>query len=375
MKPSVDIVSDLSTINPIDWDRLVHPDDPFCTHAFLATLESSGSVGGRSGWQPCHVVVKEDNTLIAAMPLYLKTNSYGEYIFDWGWADASERAGIPYYPKLVSAVPFTPATGDRLLIHPEYSRQELEPVLINVAMQLAEQVNAHSIHWLCIQNPTPPTTHLHRRETLQFHWNNPGVSSFDDWLQLFKTKDRKKMRAERRKAHSGVDRIECVKGVDLTTEQIATIWNCYRDTISRKWGQPYMQKGFFTALQESIAPLVIVFFAYKNEQIIASSLCFQRGKHLYGRYWGATEDIDSLHFELCYHQPVEYCIQHGLTKFEAGAQGEHKLKRGLLATSVHSWHWLEHPGLHHGVGEFLQDEIEATQRSIAHYNAHSPLKT
>ena len=374
MKPSVDIVPDLSTINSIDWDRLVHPNDPFCTHAFLLTLESSGSVGGRSGWQPCHVVVKEGDQLIAGMPLYLKTNSYGEYIFDWGWADASERAGIPYYPKLVSAIPFTPATGDRLLVHPEYSRQELEPVLINVAMQLAEQLNAHSIHWLCTSGATPPSPNLHRRETLQFHWNNPDVSSFEDWLQLFKTKDRKKIRAERRKAHCGVDRIECVKGIDLNTEQISMIWNCYRDTISRKWGQPYMKKGFFEALKESLAPLTRVFFAYKNEKIVASSLCFERGKHLYGRYWGATNDIDSLHFELCYHQPIEYCIQHGLTKFEAGAQGEHKLKRGLLATSVYSWHWLEHPGLHHGVGEFLQDEIEATQRNIAHYNAHSPLK-
>ena len=135
-----------------------------------------------------------------------------------------------------------------------------------------------------------------------------------------------------------------------------------------------MQKAFFEALKESLAPLTRVFFAYKNGHIVASSLCFQRGKHLYGRYWGATDDIDSLHFELCYHQPIEYCIQHGLTKFEAGAQGEHKLKRGLLATSVYSWHWLEHPGLHHGVGEFLQDEIEHTQRNITHYNAHSPLK-
>ena len=162
--------------------------------------------------------------------------------------------------------------------------------------------------------------------------------------------------------------------LDLTTEQISMIWNCYRDTISRKWGQPYMQRGFFEALKGSLAPLVRVFFAYKNGNIIASSLCFTRGNHLYGRYWGATEDIDSLHFEMCYHQSIEYCIKHGLTKFEAGAQGEHKLKRGLLATSVYSWHWLEHSGLHNGVGEFLVEEVEATRQSIDRYNAHSPLK-
>lgn len=374
MKPSVDIIPDLSTINPQDWDVLVPPNDPFGTHAFLSTLESSGSVGGNSGWNPCHIVLKEGDRLIAAMPLYLKTNSYGEYIFDWGWAEASERAGIPYYPKLVSAIPFTPASGDRLLVHPDRQRSELEPILIDVAMQLAEQLNAHSIHWLCVRHPTPPVSQLHRRETLQFHWNNPNVLSFEDWLQLFKTKDRKKIRAERRKAFAGVDRIECVHGKDLTPEQISLIWNCYRDTISRKWGQAYMKESFFTALSTTLAPLVRIFFAYKEKQIVASSLCFERGKHLYGRYWGSTEDIDSLHFELCYHQPIEYCIQHGLTKFEAGAQGEHKLKRGLLATSVFSWHWLEHPGLHHGVGEFLTEEIDATQRNITHYNAHSPLK-
>ena len=374
MKPSVDIVPDLSAIAPKDWDALVHPNDPFGTHAFLSTLEASGSVGGRSGWNPCHIVLKEGDRLIAAMPLYLKTNSYGEYIFDWGWADASERAGIPYYPKLVSAIPFTPASGERLFVHPARERSEIEAILIDVAMQLAEQLNAHSIHWLCVRHQSPPVSSLHRRETLQFHWNNPAVTSFEEWLQLFKTKDRKKIRAERRKAHCGIDRVECVQGKDLTAEQISMIWNCYRDTISRKWGQAYMQEGFFTALRTTLAHLVRVFFAYKKDQIIASSLCFERGKHLYGRYWGATEDIDSLHFELCYHQPIEYCIQHGLTKFEAGAQGEHKLKRGLLATSVYSWHWLEHPGLHHGVGEFLREEIDATQRSIAHYNTHSPIK-
>lgn len=374
MKPSVDILTEISTVAPEDWDALVDPNDPFCTHAFLSTLEASGSVGGASGWQPCHVVLKHDGRIIAGMPLYLKSNSYGEYIFDWSWADASERAGIPYFPKLVSAVPFTPASADRLLVHPDESREELEPVLADVALQLSEQLNAHSVHWLCTNKPAAPLDHLHRRETLQFHWNNPGISDFEEWLRLFKTKDRKKVRAERRKARAGVDKIECVHGKDLTNEHIAMIWSCYRDTISRKWGQAYMKEGFFRALQTTLAPLVRVFFAYKGTNIVASSLCFERGKHLYGRYWGATEDIDSLHFELCYHQPIEYCIQNGLTKFEAGAQGEHKLKRGLLATSVHSWHWLEHPGLHHGVGEFLAEEIAATQNSIARYNQHSPIK-
>lgn len=374
MKPSVDIVSDISTINPDQWDSLVDPNDPFCTHAFLSTLEYSGSVGQQSGWLPCHIVIRLGQRLIAAMPLYLKNNSYGEYIFDWGWADASERAGIPYYPKLVSAIPFTPASGKRLLVHPDEDSGKWETVLINVAFQLAEQSAAHSIHWLCIDRHHPPSEVLHPRYTVQFHWHNPDVDSFDAWLGLFKSKDRKKMRAERRKAQQGVSDIRCVEGKDLTDHQITTLWNCYQDTLSRKWGRPYLRQGFFKELNGLLAPLVRVFFAYKEEDIVAVSLCFERGKHLYGRYWGALEDIDSLHFELCYHQPIEYCIERGLEKFEAGAQGEHKLKRGLLATHVNSWHWLEHPGLHNGVGEFLAEERAVTLENIARYNLHSPLK-
>ena len=377
MKPSVDILSSISDIDPTHWDALVCPNDPFCTHAFLATLETSGSVGSASGWKPCHILIRSDERIVAAMPMYLKNNSYGEYIFDWGWAEASERSGIPYYPKLVSAVPFTPATGKRLLIHPDVEEQSAhwKAVLIDVAKQLADTMNAHSMHWLCTSEPQAPSPTLHRRETLQFHWTNPQVNSFDEWLACFKSKDRKKMRAERRKAHQGVDRIACVHGKDLTEQDISTLWTCYQDTTTRKWGRAYLQHGFFTALNGPLAHLVRVFFAYKEDSIVAVSLCFERGDHLYGRYWGALEDIDSLHFELCYHQPIQYCIENGLQKFEAGAQGEHKLKRGLLATSVYSWHWLEHPGLHQSVGEFLTEEIAGTQANISMYNQHSPLKS
>ena len=228
---------------------------------------------------------------------------------------------------------------------------------------------------MCTSESQAPTPTLHRRETLQFHWNNPQVDSFDAWLAHFKSKDRKKMRAERRKAHQGVDRIACVHGKDLTEKDISTIWTCYQETTTRKWGRAYLQHGFFRALNNTLADLTRVFFAYKADSIVAVSLCFERGQHLYGRYWGALEDIDSLHFELCYHQPIQYCIEHGLQKFEAGAQGEHKLKRGLLATSVYSWHWLEHPGLHHGVGAFLEEESAVTQQNIARNNQHSPLKS
>jgi predicted N-acyltransferase len=377
LKPSAEILFSLSEVLPQEWDILVDPNNPFCTHAFLHTLEHSHSVGGQSGWTPCHIVLRDEKSqeMMAAMPLYLKTHSYGEYIFDWSWADASERAGIPYFPKLVSAVPFTPASGDRLLIHPTLDRNTIEPLLIDLAQQVAEQLEANSIHWLCVDSPNPPSQGLEARETVQFHWNNPNVSTFDEWLALFKSKDRKKMRAERRKAHTGVDRFEVLHGADITQEQIDLIWTCYQDTTTRKWGRPYLTYEFFQSLNQSLADLAIAFVAYKNDQMVAVSLCFKRGQHLYGRYWGTLIEADSLHFELCYHQPIEYCIQHGLSKFEAGAQGEHKLKRGLLPTAVHSWHWLKHPGLHNAVADYLNDERDAIQDNIQVYLQHSPLKS
>ena len=395
MKHSVEILSSLENIDPEKWDALVGSNNPFCSHAFLSALEISGSVGPHSGWVPCHIWVCAPNettdshsnqsTAIAAMPLYLKNNSYGEYIFDWSWAEASERAGIPYYPKLVSAVPFTPASGERLLVStdlPEDEQHFWRKRLLEIAQQLAEQIPAHSVHWLCTNHPYPPLSSLHRRETLQFHWNNPfiegsskAIHTFEQWLQGFTTKDRKNIRSERRRAQSNVDRISCVQGHDLRSEQIDSLWAAYQDTASRKWGRPYLTRAFFELLNQRLAPYTLVFFAYRNQEIVASSLCFQRGNHLYGRYWGCTEELPFLHFELCYHQPIEYCLQHGLHKFEAGAQGEHKLKRGLLPTSVHSWHWFQHDGLHQGVGDFLEEEIEATQRSILQYMKHSPLKS
>ena len=376
MKHSAEIVPSLEEISPDDWDVLVSPNNPFCTHAFLSTLERSGSVGEKSGWMPCHIIVRDEHSrLVAAMPLYLKNHSYGEYIFDWSWADASERSGIPYFPKLVSAVPFTPATGDRLLVHPELDRDEMTISLINISQQVAEQLDAYSIHWLCVQNNTAPSKSIECRETVQFHWNNPDVDNFEQWLGLFKSKDRKKMRAERRKAQQSVDQFAILKGAEITQDQIELIWSCYQDTTNRKWGRPYLTYQFFQQLNTSLADIAVAFVAYKEGQMVAVSLCFERGEHLYGRYWGTLIEADSLHFELCYHQPIEYCLQHGLSKFEAGAQGEHKLKRGLLPTSVHSWHWLRHSGLHNAVAEFLQEERNAIKENIALYMRHSPLKS
>ena len=372
----ISVLDNIATIPKETWNRLVDDNDPFTTHSFLRVLEDSKSVHERTGWVPMHIAVWEQNELIAAMPLYLKNHSYGEYIFDWSWAEAAQQNNLPYYPKLLSAVPFTPATGNRLLLSDAESTEQAQ-MLIQGAKAVAQATKASSIHLLFT-----PKSHknllkdsdLFPRLSQQFHWTNPGCTSFEEWLALFRTKDRKKIRAERRKAQQSVESIYSVPGTELTEEQIESIWFFYQETCQRKWGRPYLTKAFFRSLNQELADISLVFFAENEGRIVASSLCFQRGQHLYGRYWGAEEFYDSLHFELCYHQPIQACLEHGWTRFEAGAQGEHKLKRGLLACETHSLHCLEHPGLHKAVEDFCQREALGIKQYITERNQHSPLK-
>ena len=343
----------------------------------MAALEKTSAVGQSAGWLPLHIVLRdEEGLLVGALPLYLKNHSYGEYIFDWSWADASERSGIPYYPKLVSAIPFTPASGNRLLLSDPCS-EELAAGLWRGVQAVIQATKASSVHLLF----TPESHHsiLNKqsfisRKTSQFHWHNRDYESFDHWLSCFKTKARKNVRAERRKASNAVDRLYWLSGAELTSKHIETIWNFYQDTTSRKWGQPYLPRAFFSELGQSLADLTLVCFAEKDGELVASSLCFQKGEHLYGRYWGCKDKIDGLHFELCYHQPIALCIQQGWKKFEAGAQGEHKLKRGLLPTVTHSLHWLRHQGLHNAISDYCEREANDTERRIQLLQTHSPLK-
>lgn len=277
----------------------------------------------------------------------------------------------------MSAVPFTPASGNRLLLL-EPNNSDLSNALWEGVQTLIQATQASSIHLLFT-----PEAHQNllkdkdviSRMTSQFHWHNNGYESFEHWLSHFKTKARKNTRAERRKAKKVIDRFFWVSGSDLTAKHIEIIWNFYIDTSNRKWGQPYLPRSFFSELNQSLADITLVCFAETNGEIVASSLCFQKGEHLYGRYWGCKEYIDCLHFELCYHQPIALCIQKGWTKFEAGAQGEHKLKRGLLPTPTHSLHWLAHQGLHHAIADFCSKEERDTQRRIALLSEHSPIKT
>ena len=374
----------MESINPTNWNEICHPDDPFTTHEFLKALETSKSVSPETGWQPLHITIidetQKNNPIAAAMPLYLKNHSYGEYIFDWSWAQACQQVGIPYYPKLCSAVPFTPAAGNRLLFDrvssTNYQRHLFEGLLV-----AAEHSQAHSCHILFCSEQEWQTGERHRfipRLSFQYHWLNPFEDEkdkdFDDWLSLFTRKGRKDIRQERKKAQRSVSKIYWKKGNELNDSHIETIYSFYVDTCSRKWGSPYLSKDFFQYLKGALAHLTWVCFAELNDKIVASSLFFQKGKHLYGRYWGCEEQVKFLHFELCYHQPIELCLRMGWNKFEAGAQGNHKLKRGLLAHPTYSLHYLNYPPLYNGVQQALQDEKEDLLLTLQDINKHAPIK-
>ena len=371
------VIDALSQLSEPDWNALVSPDDPFTTYAFLRALEDSGSVGQGSGWQPMHVVAYDDTLLVGAIPLYLKTDSYGEYIFDWGWANASQRAGIRYYPKLTSAIPFTPATGRRLLLHPQAPPETVD-TLVQGLQDLAEKTKASSIHALFLtkeeQDALSPKGFLPRL-TYQFHWENKvgsGYQDFDDFLQHFRSSIRKQTRKERRQAAASGLTLCVKRGSELNEAEWAALFHFYRHTAQDKHAIPYLTKKFFDLLRGPLMPYVVASLGLKGETPVAGSLAFQKGKHLYGRYWGCLESHEALHFELCYYQLIDFCIKHKLTRFEAGAQGEHKLKRGFLPSPTYSAHWLRHPGFAQAIADFLERETSAVQEEMAALLPHGP---
>ncbi len=372
----VDVVSDLGAITPAHWDAIAGDDDPFIEHGFLRALETSQSVGGDSGWSPCHVVAWQGTRLVGALPLYVKHHSYGEYIFDWSWANAAERAGLRYYPKLVSMVPLTPATGTHVLVAADVDRARVVKALLGGVSTMAEKVRASSVHLLFLNPDELGWVEQHggfmRRASLQFHWDNQGYRDFDDYLDRFRSALRKQVRRERREAGSHGLEINVVRGEDLRERDWDALRSFYRDTCLRKGSGPYLTDRFFDHIAQSHASRVLAVLALDQGRPVAGTLNFHKGKHLYGRYWGATEDRPSLHFELCYYRLIEHAIAHGITHFEAGAQGTHKLRRGLLPVQIHSAHWIAHPGLAEAIGEFLPREAAAVQREIAMLAEHSP---
>lgn len=378
---TVEVADAMADIPADDWDACANPDpasyDPFVSHAFLKALEDSGCVRARTGWAPRHLLLRDPaGALLGAMPLYLKGHSMGEYVFDYAWADAYERAGGEYYPKLQSSVPFTPVTGRRLLT-PEVTPGWRGEALLKAAVELTSQNGLSSLHLTFV--PEDEWHHgarlgLLQRTGQQFHWINEGYASFDDFLAALASRKRKAVRKERREAVSaGID-IEWLTGRDITEAHWDCFFRFYMDTSNRKWGQPYLNRAFFSRVHEAMPDQVALCMARRSGRYIAGALNFIGGDALYGRYWGAVEHHPFLHFEVCYYQAIELAIARGLPRVEAGAQGEHKLARGYVPQTTYSLHYLAHPGLADAVQQFLEREREMVARGNEMLAEATPFK-
>lgn len=365
-----------------DWDGCANPDggarpvDPFTTHRFLAALESSGSVGRGTGWTPRHLVARAGGRIIAVMPLYAKGHSQGEYIFDHAWANAFERAGGRYYPKLQGAVPFTPATGRRLLTRPGFEAAG-RAALVQGMVQLAAENRLSSAHiTFCTEDEARAGTQmgLLHRVTQQFHWENRGYGDFDGFLAALSSRKRKTIRKERATAQDFGGSIRALTGDQIEPRHWDAFWQFYQDTGSRKWGTPYLTRAFFDAAQATLRNDILLVLAERGGRPVAGALNFIGRDTLYGRYWGCTEDHPCLHFELCYYRAIDFAIAHGMDRVEAGAQGEHKLARGYLPTPVHSLHWIADPGFRDAVARYLEAERNAIDEEIEVLTDYGPFR-
>lgn len=359
-------------LDAAEWDAL-SGGNPFLSHAFLTALEDSGSVGPGTGWQAAPIVITGDNgRLAAALPGWLKSHSQGEYVFDHAWADAWHRAGGSYYPKLQIAVPFTPATGPRLLLADE----ALAVPLLRAAEQLCEGNGLSSAHATFIEPAQLPVFEAAgwlARSDIQFHWFNRSYASFDDFLAQLSSRKRKDLRKERAAAQSGVE-IRCLTGADLREEHWDAFWEFYQDTGARKWGRPYLTRAAFSLLGERMADRILLVLAYAEGRPIAGALNFIGPDALYGRYWGARLDKPFLHFELCYYQAIDAAIRLGLPRVEAGAQGGHKLARGYEPVRTWSAHHIVHPGFRSAVADFLERERAGVAADQLYLGERTPFR-
>jgi hypothetical protein len=351
------------------WDACASPSgDPFVSFAFLEACEASGSAVPRQGWAGRHLSLRDgDERVIGVMPLWLKGNSQGEYVFDHSWADAYERAGGRYYPKLLAAVPFTPVTGPRFLAHPDADAATVRQALLQGALALTERLGVSSLH---VNFPTRPEweamgeTGLLQRQDMQYVWRNGGYDTFDDFLSALSSNRRKTIRRERREAQAGLD-IRVLSGPDITDAHWDAFFAFYMDTGERKWGRPYLTRDFFTRLGATMADRIALVMAFRDGDAIAGALNLIGRDALYGRQWGALEEVPFLHFELCYYQAIEFAISRGLSRVEAGAQGEHKIARGYLPSPVYSAHFIADPALRDPVARYLEGERPAVEAEIA----------
>ena len=375
-------VASLGAISAEAWDSCANPDarlhNPFVSHAFLSALEDAGTVGVRTGWLPQHLVLSDAaGSVRAVMPLYVKTHSQGEYVFDHSWADALHRVGGRYYPKLQCAVPFSPVPGRRLLVRPGDDAEQMERLLASAAVSAATQLEVSSLHITFASegewNRLGAMGFL-QRTGQQFHWHNAGYTSFEDFLGTLASRKRKALRKERAEAQAGGLEIALLAGRDITEARWDTFFAFYMDTSSRKWGRPYLNREFFSRLGQSMGERCLLVLAKRAGQPIAGALHIIGGDCLYGRYWGALEHCPFLHFELCYYQAIDYAIAHKLARAEAGAQGEHKLARGYLPTTTYSLHWIQDPRLEAAVRRFLVAERREMELVSEELRALGPVR-
>ncbi|MEM7753929.1 MAG: GNAT family N-acetyltransferase [Pseudomonadota bacterium] len=380
----VSALSSLSAIPAEDWDACACPEvaegcrpiDPFTTHRFLSALEVSGSVGAGTGWDPRYLVVRDGDDILAVAPLYAKSHSQGEYIFDHNWAHAWERAGGRYYPKLQIAVPFTPATGRRFLTRPGAAVEGTE-ALIQGALQLAKTNGLSSVHaTFCTAEEAARGREigLLHRVTQQYHWQNSSYDDFDSFLSNLSSRKRKAIRKERRTAQSFGGEIVALTGDDLKPEHWDAFWTFYQDTGARKWGTPYLTRKFFDIAQDTLRDDMLLVLALRDGQPVAGALNFIGRDVLFGRYWGAIEHHDCLHFELCYYQAIDFAIAQGQSAVEAGAQGDHKLARGYLPVETHSLHWMADAGFSQAVEDYLEAERRAVGEDIEILTSYGPFR-
>lgn len=369
-------VQHISDISRDDWNALVRDHNPFLKHEFLAALETCGCVGGDTGWTPCHLVIYDEQRLIAASPQYIKYNSYGEFVFDWSWAEAYQQHGLAYYPKLLCAVPFTPLSGQRLLVDARYDATQLRTSLINASIQFAQQLELSSLH--CLFPDQSDMDALQQRDDLslrlgcQYHWHNQNYRDFEHYLSHFNSRKRKNINKERRQLTAQNLRFEIRHGDEMTPELWQRFYQLYCELYDRKWGAPSLNLSFFETIGRELAKQVVLVLAYRDEDCIAVALNLRSDTTLYGRHWGCSEHIPGLHFECCYYQGLEYCIEHGLQSFEPGAQGEHKIARGFLPSATWSAHWIAEPMFKKAVDDFCLREQQHMKKVIEELGKQSP---
>jgi predicted N-acyltransferase len=375
---SVRVLRRIHEVPAAAWDACAGDGNPFVSHAFLRALEDSGSATAETGWLPQHLAVTgPDGAILGAAPLYLKSHSYGEYVFDWGWAEAYERAGGTYYPKLQASVPFTPVTGPRLLLHPEAERDTVAGALVAAMAELARRHEVSSLH---VTFPTRAewdrfgAAGFLQRIGQQFHWENRGYGSFDDFLGDLASRKRKAIRKERRKvAESGIA-LRTLTGAEIEPRHWDAFHRFYLMNAERKWGSPYLTRDFFHRLGETMADKVVLVVAEDRGEPVAGALNLMGASALYGRNWGCLGHVRFLHFEACYYRAIDFAIARGLARVEAGAQGEHKIQRGYRPVETYSAHWIADAGLRDAVEDFVRRESHMIRREIAAFAEYSPFR-